>query len=68
MIEKALDSADEVMSEGRQRVQALRAEAAPVTELSEALGSYGRELAEAADLIRGRACGGSAAYGRIRAR
>ena len=46
MIEKALDSADEVMSEGRQRVQALRAEAALVTELSEALGSYGRELAE----------------------
>lgn len=46
MIEKALDSADEVMSEGRQRVHALRAEAALVTELSEALGSYGRELAE----------------------
>jgi signal transduction histidine kinase len=46
MIEKALDSADEVMSEGRQRVQALRAEAALVTELSEALCSYGNELAE----------------------
>ena len=45
MIEKALDSADEVMSEGRQRVQALRADAAPVTELSEALGFYGNELA-----------------------
>ncbi len=46
MIEKALDSADEVMSEGRQRVQALRAEATLVTELSEALRSYGNELAE----------------------
>lgn len=46
MIEKALDSADEVMSEGRQRVQALRAEATSITELSEALGSYGNELAE----------------------
>jgi signal transduction histidine kinase/ligand-binding sensor domain-containing protein len=46
MIEKALDSADEVMSEGRQRVQALRAEAIKVNELSEALASYGNELAE----------------------
>jgi signal transduction histidine kinase/ligand-binding sensor domain-containing protein len=46
MIEKALDSADEVMSEGRQRVQALRGEATLVTELSEALRSYGNELAE----------------------
>jgi signal transduction histidine kinase/ligand-binding sensor domain-containing protein len=46
MIEKALDSADEVMSEGRQRVQALRAEPLTVTELSEALTSYGNELAE----------------------
>jgi hypothetical protein len=47
MIEKALDSADEVMLEGRQRVQALRAEAIEVNELSEALASYGNELAEA---------------------
>jgi signal transduction histidine kinase/ligand-binding sensor domain-containing protein len=45
MIEKALDSADEVMLEGRQRVQALRAEAIEVNELSEALTSYGKELA-----------------------
>jgi signal transduction histidine kinase len=46
MIEKALDSADEVMLEGRQRVHALRAEATTVNELSEALASYGRDLAE----------------------
>jgi signal transduction histidine kinase/ligand-binding sensor domain-containing protein len=46
MIEKALDSADEVMAEGRQRVQALRADATLVNELSEALASYGNELAE----------------------
>lgn len=46
MIGKALDSADEVMSEGRQRVHALRAEAVKVNELSEALASYGKELAE----------------------
>ena len=46
MIEKALDSADEVMLEGRQRVHALRAEATTVNELSEALAFYGRDLAE----------------------
>lgn len=46
MIEKALDSADEVMLEGRQRVHALRAEAINVNELSEALASYGKELAQ----------------------
>ena len=46
MIEKALDSADEVMAEGRQRVQSLRAEAITVTELSAALAAYGNELAE----------------------
>ncbi|HEY1802948.1 MAG TPA: sensor histidine kinase, partial [Terracidiphilus sp.] len=46
MIEKALDSADEVMLEGRQRVQALRAEAIKVNELSGALAAYGNELAE----------------------
>jgi signal transduction histidine kinase len=46
MIEKALDSADEVMAEGRQRVQMLRAEAITVTELSAALSTYGNELAE----------------------
>ena len=46
MIEKALDSADEVMFEGRQRVHTLRAEAIHINELSEALASYGNELAE----------------------
>jgi signal transduction histidine kinase len=46
MIEKALDSADEVMLEGRQRVHALRAEAVTVEELSQALACYGRELSE----------------------
>jgi signal transduction histidine kinase len=46
MIEKALDSADEVMLEGRQRVHALRAEAITVKELSEALASYGQDLSE----------------------
>lgn len=51
MIEKALDSADEVMSEGRQRVHALRAEAITVNELSEALASYGEELAEDREVI-----------------
>ena len=46
LIEKALDSADEVMLEGRERVHALRAEAVAVNELSQALGNYGEELAE----------------------
>ena len=46
MIEKALDSADEVMLEGRQRVTALRPEATTVKELSEALASYGQGLSE----------------------
>jgi signal transduction histidine kinase/ligand-binding sensor domain-containing protein len=46
MIEKALDSADEVMLEGRQRVSALRAEATTVKELSEALASYGQDLSK----------------------
>jgi signal transduction histidine kinase len=46
MIEKALDSADEVMLEGRQRVNALRAEATAVKELSEALASYGQDLSK----------------------
>jgi signal transduction histidine kinase len=46
MIEKALDSADEVMLEGRQRVNALRPEATTVKELSEALASYGQDLSE----------------------
>jgi signal transduction histidine kinase/ligand-binding sensor domain-containing protein len=44
MIEKALDSADEVMLEGRQRVQSLRFEALTISELSEALASYGDQL------------------------
>jgi signal transduction histidine kinase len=35
-----------VMLEGRQRVHALRAEAININELSEALASYGKELAE----------------------
>jgi signal transduction histidine kinase/ligand-binding sensor domain-containing protein len=46
MIEKALDSADEVMLEGRQRVNALRPEATTVKELSKALASYGQDLSE----------------------
>jgi signal transduction histidine kinase len=46
MIEKALDSADEVMYEGRQRVQALRTDATLFNELSVALASYGNELAQ----------------------
>jgi signal transduction histidine kinase/ligand-binding sensor domain-containing protein len=46
MIEKALDSADEVMLEGRQRVHTLRAEAITVNELSEALAAYGEDLSE----------------------
>jgi signal transduction histidine kinase len=46
MIEKAMDSADEVMLEGRQRVHALRAEAITINELSEAVGSYGKGLFE----------------------
>ncbi len=46
MIEKAMDSADEVMLEGRQRVHALRAEAITINELSEAIGSYGKDLFE----------------------
>jgi signal transduction histidine kinase/ligand-binding sensor domain-containing protein len=45
MIEKALDSADVVMLEGRQRVQSLRVESITVTELSEALEVYGKDLA-----------------------
>jgi signal transduction histidine kinase/ligand-binding sensor domain-containing protein len=46
LIEKALDSAEEVMLEGRERVHALRAEAVAVNELSQALATYGEELAE----------------------
>src|SRR5271168_2484529 len=46
MMEKALDRADEVLLEGRQRVRDLRSETSTVNELGEKLASYGTELAE----------------------
>lgn len=42
MLVGALDRADEVLGEGRERVQALRTEVMPGNELSEALADYGR--------------------------
>jgi signal transduction histidine kinase len=46
MLEKALDRADEVLSEGRERVHSLRAEATSVQDLSQALTDYGEERAQ----------------------
>jgi signal transduction histidine kinase/ligand-binding sensor domain-containing protein len=46
MLESTLDRADEVLLEGRERVQNLRAGAITVVELPEALASCGQELAE----------------------
>jgi signal transduction histidine kinase/ligand-binding sensor domain-containing protein len=46
MMEDVLDHADEVLLEGRERVQTLRTEALTVNELSEALALYGNEMAE----------------------
>jgi len=46
MMEKALDRADEVLFEGRQRVRDLRSESTTLNELGETLESYGTELAE----------------------
>jgi signal transduction histidine kinase/ligand-binding sensor domain-containing protein len=45
MMELAMDRADEVLIEGRQRVHALRADSIVVKELSAALAAYGEELA-----------------------
>jgi signal transduction histidine kinase/ligand-binding sensor domain-containing protein len=44
LIEKALDKADEVLLEGRQRVRDLREEGASGNELSDELRTYGTEL------------------------
>jgi signal transduction histidine kinase/streptogramin lyase len=62
LIEKALDSADEVMLEGRERVHSLRAEAVAVKELSEALATYGEELAEEHGIVFSIALAGSPKY------
>jgi signal transduction histidine kinase/ligand-binding sensor domain-containing protein len=62
LIEKALDSADEVMLEGRERVHSLRAEAVAVKELSEALATYGEELAEELGIVFSIALAGSPKY------
>ncbi|KAB7764321.1 ATPase [Xanthomonas maliensis] len=43
-MEDALDRADEVLSEGRDRVQGLRAAASPIDDLPQALASTGAEL------------------------
>jgi signal transduction histidine kinase len=45
MLEKALDRADEALSEGRERVHTLRTEAMTANDLSEALIGYGQERA-----------------------
>jgi signal transduction histidine kinase len=45
MLEKALDRADEALSEGRERVHILRAEAMTTNDLSQALASFGEERA-----------------------
>ncbi len=45
MMEKALDRADEVLLEGRQRVKDLRSETTALNDLGETLKSYGAELA-----------------------
>jgi len=46
MMEKALDRADQVLLEGRNRVRDLRAEAGPGQELSELIAACGRDLAQ----------------------
>ena len=46
MVEKTLDRADEVLLEGRERVQELRVQGTPDNELSENLARYGAELAQ----------------------
>jgi len=46
MLEKALDRADEALSEGRERVHTLRTEATSVQDLSQALTDYGEERAQ----------------------
>jgi signal transduction histidine kinase/ligand-binding sensor domain-containing protein len=46
MLLEALDRADEVLAEGRERVHTLRTEAMPGNELSQALAEYGRGRAE----------------------
>jgi signal transduction histidine kinase len=45
-MEKALQSADQVLLEGRERVRDLRAEGATANELSEMLACYGKELSQ----------------------
>jgi signal transduction histidine kinase/ligand-binding sensor domain-containing protein len=51
MMEKALDRADDVLLEGRQRVRDLRSEAATLNELGETLKSYGSELADDGSVV-----------------
>jgi signal transduction histidine kinase len=46
MMEEALDRADNVLLEGRRRVQDLRDEGSTGTDLADALAQYGKELAE----------------------
>jgi len=46
MLEKALDRADEALSEGRERVHTLRAEAMTTNDLSQSLICYGRDRAQ----------------------
>src|SRR5580698_80802 len=46
MLEKALDRADEVLSEGRERVHTLRTESITANDLSQALTGYGEERAQ----------------------
>jgi signal transduction histidine kinase len=46
MLEKALDRADEALSEGRERVHTLRTEAMSADDLSQALTGYGQERAQ----------------------
>jgi len=46
MIEKALDRADEVLLEGRERVQELRVQGVAESDLADGLARYGSELAQ----------------------